>query len=224
MMYKITESFEKHNDVRETIKLSSFGLKHLSEEELLSAFFQTGKKDMKPLAASILSDIPLAQFHRLDLGFLLDHGVPEKKAISLLAVIELVKRSFMTVESRSQVVGTMMLAKRLQAQYGHEEQEHVVAIYLDAKNKIIEEKVISIGSATRSVASTKDILKHALRLNAVNLIVAHNHPSGVCRPSSSDNEFTESLKKACEWMEILLIDHLIVSKDSYYSYLEKEKL
>lgn len=221
MDYTITELFSKHTDVRETMQLSSFSLEQLSEVELLSAFLQTGaKQNTLPLSEAILSDIPLSQFHQVDRQFLVEHGVSEAKASSLLAILELARRSFAATKTTFVAKSCEGVAKRLIQSYGLKEQEHLVALYMDSQNVLIEERVISIGTINRSIASPRDILKYALRLNAASIIVAHNHPSGNFRPSSDDDRFTKSLGEACKVMDVACLDHIIVGRNDYYSYRE----
>lgn len=225
MDYTITEWFSKNTDVRETMQHSSFSLEQLSEVELLSAFLQTGaKQNTLPLSEAILSDIPLSQFHQVDRQFLVKHGVSESKASSLMAILELARRSFAATEATFVAKSCEGVAKRLIQSYALKEQEHLVALYMDSQNVLIEERVISIGTISRSIASPRDILKHALRLNAVSIIVAHNHPSGNCRPSSNDDRFTESLVEACKIMDIVCLDHIVVGRTGYYSYREESEI
>lgn len=225
MDYTITELFSKHTDVRETMQHSSFSLEQLSEVELLSAFLQTGaKQNTLPLSEAILSDIPLSQFHQVDRQFLVKHGVSEAKVSSLMAILELARRSFAANEATLVVKSCHGVAKRLIQSYALKEQEHFVALYLDNQNVLIEERVISIGTVNRSIASPRDVLKHALRLNATSIILAHNHPSGNCRPSSNDNRFTESFVEACKVMDVVCLDHIIVGRQGYYSYREETKI
>ena len=99
-----------------------------------------------------------------------------------------------------------------------------MAIYLNTQNQIVDERVISIGTKNRSLASPSDILRYAVRCNAASIIVAHNHPSGSVDPSGNDREFTRALLDCCKLFEIVLLDHVVVGRDTYYSFREKDYL
>ena len=98
------------------------------------------------------------------------------------------------------------------------------AIYLDANKKVIEEKLIFIGTVNYSLVHPRDIFKEALILNASSIICVHNHPSGEVNPSKEDISITKQIKDAGDIIGIKLIDHVIVSKDKYYSFLENGKI
>ena len=103
-------------------------------------------------------------------------------------------------------------------------QEGFYAIYLDANKKVIEEKLIFIGTVNYSLVHPRDIFKEALILNASSIICVHNHPSGEVNPSKEDISITKQIKDAGDIIGIKLIDHVIVSKDKYYSFLENGKI
>ena len=101
------------------------------------------------------------------------------------------------------------------------EQEHFVAIFLSPINEIITDKTISIGTTTSTVANHKDVIKWALKYSAHAIIIAHNHPTGNVIPSKQDIDFTMNLQEACKIVDILLIDHLIIGKNNYFSFKDK---
>ena len=101
------------------------------------------------------------------------------------------------------------------------DQEHFMAIFINNNNEIITDKIISIGTTTTTIANPKDVIKWALKYSAYAIIVAHNHPSGNVKPSSQDVKFTMELKKACEIIDIILVDHIIVGRNNYFSFKDK---
>ena len=112
----------------------------------------------------------------------------------------------------------------MQVELGDKKQECLVAIYLNSQNQIIHQQTIFVGTVTRSMAEPREILHYALKHLATSIILVHNHPSGVTLPSKNDDEVTKHMKEACELMGLVLLDHLIVSKNNYYSYREKTDL
>ena len=81
-------------------------------------------------------------------------------------------------------------------------------------------KILTTGTSNQTLISSKDIVLWAIREEASGIIVAHNHPTGICEPSTDDKISTEQLKKAAKLMDINLIDHLIITEDGYFSFKE----
>lgn len=151
-------------------------------------------------------------------------GLEEQEAVALVSMAEVLKRSLIKKSERESVYSSEHLGKKLIAQIGHKEQEHLMAIYLNNQNQIVDERVISIVTKNRSLASPSDILRYAVRCNASSIIVAHNHPSGSVAPSGNDRDFTRALMECCKMFEIVLLDHVVVGRDNYYSFREKDYL
>ena len=151
-------------------------------------------------------------------------GLEEQEAVALVSMAEVLKRSLVKKSELESVYSSQYLGKKLIAQIGHKEQEHLMAIYLNYQNQIVDERVISIGTKNRSLASPSDILRYAVRCNASSIIVAHNHPSGSVAPSGNDRDFTRDLMECCKLFEIVLLDHVVVGRDTYYSFREKDYL
>lgn len=106
-----------------------------------------------------------------------------------------------------------------------EYQESFYLILLNRSNAVLGYKVVSIGSSFGTVVDIKQMLAIALKTNASGIIVSHNHPSGNMIPSPADIDLTKKIKKACEIMDIQLLDHMIVSPDgTYYSFADEHML
>lgn len=177
------------------------------------------------LAREITEDKTL--FSRIDtvsVPEFIELGLEEQEAVALISMAEVLKRSLVKKSERESVFSSERLGKKLIAQIGHKEQEHLMAIYLNNQNQIVDERVISIGTKNRSLASPSDILRYAVRCNASSIIVAHNHPSGSVAPSGNDREFTRTIMECCKLFEIVLLDHIVVGRDTYYSFREQDYL
>lgn len=122
------------------------------------------------------------------------------------------------------VGSSFQLGQWLEDEIGNESQEVLVLVCLNTKNKIISYSVVARGALNQSIAHPRDIFQRALLSNSARIIVAHNHPSGVLEPSKNDITFTERVKNAGEILGIELLDHLIVSENSYYSFREENML
>ena len=96
--------------------------------------------------------------------------------------------------------------------------EEVMVIFLNNMNTILHVESLYKGTTGEVAFGARDILSRALSVNATAVIVAHNHPSGDPNPSRCDIRQTENLKKACDTLEVALLDHIIISKGKYYSF------
>jgi DNA repair protein RadC len=100
--------------------------------------------------------------------------------------------------------------------------EAVFAVYLDAKNRVIDYCKESEGTLTQSLLYPREIIKRALRLNALSIVICHNHPSGDPMPSENDRKITRKLLFACLHMELTLLDHVVIGKgEEYFSFYEQ---
>ena len=210
-------------------RLLQKGAEVLSDQELLAIVLRTGTRSESVLSMAnrILKGMTsLADLSRLSLNELQKiPGIGRVKSIELKAMVELAKRIEKAELARSeQIMSSQQVARRMMLDIGDKPQEHLVAIYLDTQNRIIQQKTVFIGGVRRSIAEPREILHYACHLMATSLIVVHNHPSGAVAPSRNDDHVTKLVKEACDLMGIVLLDHLIVSYSSYFSYREKTDL
>ena len=210
-------------------RLVKEGVEALSNQELLAILLRTGTRQASvfEIAQKVLNSInSLTDLKKMTLQELQGlSGIGRIKAIELQAMIELGHRiqKKETLEMES-ILSSQKLAKKMQQELGDKKQEHLVALYLNTQNQIIHQQTIFIGSATRSIAEPREILHYAIKHMATSLILVHNHPSGAVAPSRNDDHVTKLVKEACDLIGIVLLDHLIVSHSSYFSYREKTDL
>jgi DNA repair protein RadC len=207
-------------------RLMDLGAEKLSNQELLAILLRTGTKSKPVLEVSldILESLTsLADFNHLSLQELQQiKGIGEVKSIEIKAMLELSKRiSKADYAQQERIMSSEKLARKMMLELGDKKQEHLVALYLDTQNRIIEQKTIFIGSVRRSIAEPREILYHACKNMATSVIIVHNHPSGSAKPSENDLIFTEKIKRSCEDIGIVCLDHLIVGKNAYYSFREE---
>ena len=148
---------------------------------------------------------------------------PERKAIAEAAV-ELYKRVQIKQAERRQVVSSETACEILRPLIGDIEKEEFWAVYLNQSNRVIRKEMLSAGGLTGTYVDVRLIMKGALLCNATGMIISHNHPSGNEKPSGEDNRITEQVKKAAETLNIRLIDHVIVTSNTYYSYMDNDML
>lgn len=164
-------------------RLLQKGAEVLSDQELLAIVLRTGTKSESVLSMAnrILKGMTsLADLSRLSLNELQQiPGIGRVKSIELKAMVELAKRIEKAELARSeQIMSSQQVARRMMLDIGDKPQEHLVAIYLDTQNRIIQQKTVFIGGVRRSIAEPREILHYACHLMATSLIVVHNHPSG----------------------------------------------
>lgn len=210
-------------------RLLQLGAEKLSNQELLAIVLRTGtkKEPVMALSQSILSELDsLAELHDLSLQELQEiHGIGQAKSTELKAMLELAKRIQASEKKRSErMTGSQQVARKMMIEIGREKQEHLVVLYLDTQNRIIEQRTIFIGTVRRSVAEPREILHYACKNMATSMILVHNHPSGTVEPSDNDLRFTEKLKRCCDDMGMILLDHLIIGQKDYFSFREESDL
>jgi DNA repair protein RadC len=103
-------------------------------------------------------------------------------------------------------------------------QEEFWVLYLNNQHHVLDKKCLSKGGISETTVDIRLLFKNALRLGAIAIIVAHNHPSGVLTPSKSDIHHTKKIKKAGYNMDIKLLDHLIISEKGYFSFADENML
>lgn len=206
-------------------KYKENGFQRLSDADLIAILLRTGYKNLSvsDLALHLLKEVgSLNKLKETSLEALSKiKGIGEVKAITLLTALELGKR-ISTLPEKKQI--KIYQAEDLYNLFSKEleqlSQEHLIAVFLNSKNKIIDYKTIFIGSANQSIAHPRDIFKEAMKNAAVKIMLIHNHPSGDPTPSKEDIIFTKRMLDAGELLQIPLIDHIIVGLNKYYSFYD----
>jgi DNA repair protein RadC len=129
---------------------------------------------------------------------------------------------------KAEIIGTSYkiinqkdIIKYLETVTKNEQKESVYVLFIDAKNKIIAFEKVAEGTLTQTVLYPREVIKKAICYGALSIVIAHNHPSGDPHPSQNDNNITRILLYACKSCDIVLLDHLIIGNDDFYSYQEK---
>lgn len=99
--------------------------------------------------------------------------------------------------------------------------EHVKVIHLNRNNKVVNVHHLSSGTDCGALISVKDIMRHAILIKTHALILVHNHPSGTLKPSNADIEITEKVKNGARLLDLQLLDHLIITREGYYSFADE---
>jgi DNA repair protein RadC len=217
-------------DDRPREKLLNLGPSGLSNAELIAILIRTGTRDKTALA--VAQEILKKNQENLDeLGtntlydLLQIKGIATTKAISILAALELGKRRHNSDGLRKVAIhNSSDVADYLRTTLKDFPYEVFAVLFLNTANKIKHFEIISKGGLTGTIADPRIILKRALEQNATGIILSHNHPSGNLQPSQADESLTLKIKEAAKWMDIRLLDHIIVSNEGYYSFMEEGKI
>ena len=211
-------------------RLIEYGVESLSNEELLAIIFKTGTKgnSAKDLGSELLSKIGnIKKLNDINLEYLKEFkGIGISKACNLLASIELGKRINREVDSLRNVKlnSAELVYKYYKEKIGDKKQEYFYAIYLDNGKKIIGDKLLFIGTVNYSLVHPREIFKEAYLLGASAIICVHNHPGGNPLPSKQDFEITNNLIEASKILGVKFLDHIIITKNNYYSFVENNDI
>ncbi|MCF8292650.1 MAG: DNA repair protein RadC [Chitinophagaceae bacterium] len=224
-MQKFTSIKNWASEDRPREKLLQKGPESLSNAELLAILINTGTANKS--AIDIAKDI-LEKSHQnlLELGRLsltdIKHikGIGEKKAVTLMASLELGKRrQLASALERPKILSSTDSFNLLSPYLLDKTVEEFYVIFMNAGNYLITIEPISNGGITATVVDARIIFKKALEYAGVTqLIVAHNHPSGNLIPSETDKRLTEKIKEGGKLLDIRLLDHLIIASNSFYSF------
>lgn len=209
-------------------KLIQYGAENLSDAELLAILLRVGNagQSAKDLGRDLLEAFNgLSGIDRSHVEDLLKvHGIGIAKASQLKASIEIGKRvrsqearpsSFSTAES---------VAAYCRPKFEGKRHELFLALLLDGQNQLLAERVVAEGVPTQATVYTRRVMEEALRVSASSIVVVHNHPSGKANPSKDDIETTCRLKQAADVLELILLDHIIISSESFYSFADNNNL
>lgn len=217
-------------------RLIENGVGALSNAELLAILINTGQGAGKLSAVGLGSLIlqTLGQHRRDPLAILREvsiheltqiHGVGTAKAATILAAVELGKRVFQSRPMDRVVVDDPAIAARvLGNDLMWQSQEHFAVLLLDIKHRLLGSQVITIGTATETLAHPREIFREVIRQGATRVIVAHNHPSGNLEPSPEDIALTRQLLQGAQFLNIPLLDHLILGQGDFLSLRQKTTL
>jgi len=215
-------------DDRPREKLLHKGKSVLSDAELLAILIGSGnrKESAVDLCKRILSDKDhqLKMLSKMSIKELQNYkGIGEAKAISIIAALELGKRHGNSeLPIFPKITSSHDAYKVLKSIIGDLEHEEFWALFLDNSNKVMNKHQVSKGGITSTVVDIRLIFKKAITSGAVSIILAHNHPSGTLKPSRLDIKLTDKFKSASEIMDIKLLDHLIVTDKSYFSFADEQ--
>ncbi len=202
-------------------KLIHYGPEKLSNSELLAILLRSGKKGenvidlsnriLKIFSSNRLSEISFSELKNIS-------GLGPAKACEIVACFELGKR--LLKGKKAKIYLTAKDVWQELKDIRDNKKEHFVIFFLDARNQEIKKEIISVGTLTANIVHPREVFEPAILNLAAQIIIAHNHPSGCVEPSEDDLKITKRLIEAGRILGIEIIDHIIVSKNSFYSCKE----
>ena len=227
---------EKNNQGhRERIKEKFLknGIDGFAEYEILELLltYCIPRKDTKPIAKELLNKFKsLDNIFKADFDKLSAIDGLGKNSIAFLKLIgdlpsiiykDELKNKKLVDKETLKISNKDVLLKYLRNKIGYEEIEKFYVLYLSSSNEVIEFEENSVGTLDRSSVYPREIYKKIINLNAKSVILAHNHPSDNITPSKCDIELTNEIAKGLKNFGALLIEHIIITKNSYFSFLEE---
>ncbi|MGL2988206.1 RadC family protein [Flavobacterium sp. RSSA_27] len=208
-------------------KLMLKGKSALSDAELVAILIGSGSRNESAVALSkrILASVNnnLSSLGKQSLAQLMEFkGIGEAKAITIAAALELGRRR--KEENPLELVKVTSSKVMYQEMYpiiGELAHEEFWVVYLNNANKIIFKAQLSKGGITGTVVDVRLVFKIALEQNAVAIILSHNHPSGKLQASEADIQVTKKIKNAGLQLDIPVLDHIIVTEHSYFSFADE---
>jgi len=214
-------------DDRPREKLLLKGINSLSDSELLAIIMGSGNKDdtAVELAQKILASVD-HNWHQLNSLSVKDlmkfKGIGEVKAITIVTALEIGKRrAAQEILKKTIIANSEDAYLILKNQLSGLHTEEFWAVYLNQSNKIVHIAKLTEGGINQSIVDVRILFRLALDYYSTGIIIAHNHPSGSLKPSREDVGITQKIKEAGGFFSIQLLDHLIITENSYFSFSDE---
>jgi len=206
-------------------KLLTRGAATLSNSELLAIFLRTGGSGMPVLefAHYLLSHFGSLQavMSASQSQYATIKGIGQSKLSQIYAIAELGKRFY-----REQLFCQESISDPSEAYYylvsqlAHLEREVFQVIFLDNRHRVLDAQTMFQGTINSVEVHPREVVKEALRHNAAAIILAHNHPSGVAKPSEADKKITQQIQKASRLFDISVLDHFVIGRGEFFSFAQ----
>ncbi len=217
-------------DARPFERYQRYGIHALSDAELLALILRTGTKNLNCMelcrqvlesGGGNLSGI----YGKSEKELRRVPGIGPVKAVQLVCIGEIAKRIARTRRNYdSPLDDAKKVSERYMEAMRHLKEEHVILLALDVKCRLIREIEISVGTVNQSVLRPREVFVQALKHEAVNIILLHNHPSGDPVPSREDLMITEKLVEVSKLVGIPLLDHIIIGDCCFTSLRENGEI
>lgn len=204
------------------------GLEGFNDYEVLELLltYSIARKDVKPIAKELIEKFgTIDEIAKSDVKSLLEvDGIGEGSAVFLKLIGDIAltlyrekieDKDILTIKSKNS------LLSYLRGEIGYSPREEFKILFLDSSNKLIASETLFYGTIDKSAIYPREIVERVIKNRAKSVIFAHNHPSGSISPSKKDIELTQYMYDSLKLLEIRLLDHIIITKNSYFSFLEE---
>lgn len=219
--YNIIAVRDRAQDEKPREKMMKMGPANLSSAELLAIILNSGtkKEEVLNMANRILKEYGKNAIinEKNPKNIEKEFGLPLVKSCQIVACFELGRRFFKEDQGGTVTIRNAKQAFEYLKDMSKLNKEHFRGLYLNNHYKLIHSETISIGTLNASIIHPREVFRPAIEYSASAIIIAHNHPSGVLKPSKEDIEVNQKLKEAGEILGIDILDHLIISKNKFIS-------
>lgn len=204
------------------------GLEGFNDYEVLELLltYSIARKDVKPIAKKLIEKFgTIDEIAKSDIKYLLEvDGIGEGSAVFLKLIGDIAltlyrekieNRDILTIKSKNS------LLSYLRGEIGYSSREEFKILLLDSSNNLLSSETLFYGTIDKSAIYPREIVERVIKNRAKSVIFAHNHPSGNISPSKKDIELTQYMYDSLKLLEIRLLDHIIITKNSYFSFLEE---
>lgn len=216
-----------HEDDRPREKLLKKGRHTLSDAELIAILIGSGTRNLSAIDVSkLLLNTAQNNLHQLAKMSLKEmqkiEGIGEAKAITIMSALEIGRRRKEADPLKKEVIKSSKdVYTALFAELSDLPHEEFWVLLLDRANQIVKKVQVSSGGVAGTVADPKLLFKQALEHSASSIILIHNHPSGNTKPSQADISLTKKAKEGGKFLDIPVLDHIIFTNDSYFSFADE---
>ncbi len=202
-------------------RLLKQGVSVLSDSELLAIILRVGhrKENAIEMSNRLISRFGVGELSELSLNELQEvNGIGPAKAMTIKALFELGKRHALAKKNLRKITCAKDVYELMKEKLVDLKQEVFVVLYLDTKNHVLKEEIVTKGTLDSSLIHPREVFRGAIKEGAHSVIVVHNHPSGDPAPSEEDKRITEKLLSAGELLNIEVLDHVIVGRNGFYGF------
>lgn len=204
-------------------RMLRFGQSRMKDSELLAIILGSGikEKNIIQISENVLRTISIKTTNLSIEELLKISGIGKTNALKILSILELAKRiknkKEVIIYSPKEIASELKNIKNIKKEYFY-------LFCLDSRNKVIKKELVSVGTLNSSLVHPREVFEPAIRNLSAQIVIAHNHPSGDINPSEEDINITTKLVKAGELLGINILDHVILTKENYFSFKEHNLL
>ena len=203
--------------------IQQYGSKSVADWQLITALGipEKATRELMSLASGLIGNIAklsITELARID-------GITTQKATQLVAALELGRRrQTERAAEKKCITSSLDCYDLLDPRMRDATTEEFHIIHMDRRSKVIAIECIHIGGMSAMVVDPKVIFQQALKYRSCSIILSHNHPSGAPSPSIEDIRITEKLKSCGSFLDVKVLDHIIIGDGSYYSFADEGKM